>query len=207
MNGGYTVIDRMRRGKRVFVHGGRHLALALTNHRDLARAFVGLMGNPHAIGEPSTSTNDESLTWNRIYQILAQAAGAEAHLVHASSEWIAAWFAGYNSRWGDGIVATRRTPWSRQQQDQALRPRLGGDHPLQRGCAARFMAWYDADPARRVVDPKLDDLFERMLAAYDASLPPVERGVHMGRIIILWRRRDRRHSGRAPGGARATRLC
>ncbi|MEO6393038.1 MAG: NAD-dependent epimerase/dehydratase family protein [Pyrinomonadaceae bacterium] len=50
LKGGYTAIDRMRRGKKVIVHGDGSSLWVLTNHRDFATGFVGLLGNPAAEG-------------------------------------------------------------------------------------------------------------------------------------------------------------
>ena len=65
-NGGYTVVDRMRKGKPVIVHGDGTSLWVLTHHRDFAKAFVGLLGNNHAIGDAFHITSDELLTWNQI---------------------------------------------------------------------------------------------------------------------------------------------
>ena len=81
-HGGYTVIDRMRKGKPVIVHGDGTSLWVLTHHRDFAKAFVALLGNNHAIGDTFHITSDELLTWNQIFQICGQAAGAEPQLVH-----------------------------------------------------------------------------------------------------------------------------
>ena len=48
MDGGYTVVNRMRQGKKVIVHGDGTSLWVLTHHRDFAKGFVGLLGNPHA---------------------------------------------------------------------------------------------------------------------------------------------------------------
>src|SRR5580704_13980844 len=42
---GWTVVDRMRRGKPVIVHGDGTSLWVLTHHADYARAFVPLLGN------------------------------------------------------------------------------------------------------------------------------------------------------------------
>ncbi len=81
---GYTDIDRMRRGDPVVVHGDGTSLWVLTHHLDFARAFVGLLGNPKAIGECFHITSDLLLTWNEIYETLARAAGCEAQLVHVA---------------------------------------------------------------------------------------------------------------------------
>ena len=90
MDGGYTAVKRMRQGKPVIVHGDGTSLWVLTHHQDFARGFVGLLGRPEAIGETYQITSDEWLTWNRIFEMVAAAAGVEAKIVHVPSEVIAA---------------------------------------------------------------------------------------------------------------------
>ena len=87
--GGYTVVDRMRRGKPVIVHGDGTSLWVLTHHRDFAKGFVGLLGNRQATGQAFHITSDEWLTWNQIYEIVAQAAGTTVRMVHIPSDVIA----------------------------------------------------------------------------------------------------------------------
>ena len=42
--------------------------------------------------------------------------------------------------------------------------------PFSRG-AAEIMAWHDADPARQVVNEKLDASMDRIVAAYQTAWP------------------------------------
>lgn len=62
----------------------------MTHNSDFAKGFVGLMANPHAIGEAFQITNDETLTWNQIYQTIAGVLGVKLRAVHVSSEFLAA---------------------------------------------------------------------------------------------------------------------
>ena len=63
----------------------------MTHSSDLAKALVGLLGLPHAVGDSFTITSEEYLPWNTIYQMFADAAGAPPPgLVHIASETIAA---------------------------------------------------------------------------------------------------------------------
>ena len=78
LKGRFTVIDRMRKGKKVIVHGDGTSLWTLTHHTDFAKGFVGLLGNSHAVGEAFQITSDEVLTWNQIYELAAQAAGTTA---------------------------------------------------------------------------------------------------------------------------------
>jgi len=83
MVGGWTDIHRMRSGLPVMVHGDGTSLWTLTHSRDFAKAFVGLLGRPQAVGESYTITSDEYLPWNQIYRLFARAAGTpEPDLVH-----------------------------------------------------------------------------------------------------------------------------
>lgn len=167
IHGGYTMIDRMRKGKKVIVHGDGTSLWTLTHHRDFAGAFVGVLGNPHAIGEAYHITSDEILTWNQIYWLMARAAKTEARLVHVPSDLIAA----FDPEWGDGLLGDKAHSMI---FDNTKIKRLVSDFaatiPFARG-AEEIMAWFDADPARRVIDEKLDRVIDQIIAAYEAAWP------------------------------------
>ncbi len=92
-NGSFSVIDRIRRGKKVIVQGDGSSLWTLTHNTDFAKAFFGLMGNAHAIGEAYHITSDESLTWNQIYGIIGTALGVETDIVHIPSDVLASLYA------------------------------------------------------------------------------------------------------------------
>lgn len=73
--GSWQVVKRMLEGKPVIVHGDGTSLWTMTHNTDFAKGFIGLMGNAHAIGEAFQITSDESLTWNQIYQAIADALG------------------------------------------------------------------------------------------------------------------------------------
>jgi len=83
--GSWQVLKRMLDGKPVIIHGDGTSLWTLTHNSDFARAFVRIMGNIHAIGEAINITSDESLTWNQIYQIIADALNVELKAVFISS--------------------------------------------------------------------------------------------------------------------------
>ena len=45
MQGGYTILDRMKRGQKVIVHGDGTSLWTLTHHADFAKGFVPLLAN------------------------------------------------------------------------------------------------------------------------------------------------------------------
>ena len=89
-NGSYSVIKRMKEGKPVIIHGDGTSLWTITHNSDFAKAFVGLLGNVHAIGEAVQITSDESVTWNQLYQIIADTLGVKLNAVHVSSEFLTA---------------------------------------------------------------------------------------------------------------------
>ena len=86
--GSYSVIKRMLEGKPVIIHGDGASLWTITHNSDFAKGFVGLMGNIHAIGEAVQITSDESVTWNQIYQIIADALHVKLNAVHVASEFL-----------------------------------------------------------------------------------------------------------------------
>ncbi|WP_124101137.1 SDR family oxidoreductase [Ruminococcus sp. Marseille-P6503] len=89
-NGGsWQVIKRMLEGKRIIVHGDGSSLWTMTHCDDFARAFVGLIGNIHAVGESVQITSDETLTWNQIYKAAADALGVEYRPYYVPSDFLA----------------------------------------------------------------------------------------------------------------------
>lgn len=88
-NGSFQVLKRMMEGKPVIIHGDGTSLWTMTHNSDFAIGYVGLMGNPHAIGEVFHITNDETLTWNQIYQAIADALGVELKPYYVTSRFLA----------------------------------------------------------------------------------------------------------------------
>ena len=86
---GWSVVKRMLEGKPVIIPGDGTSLWVLTHSSDFAKGFVGLLGNIHAIGETYHITTDELVTWNQVYQVVADTLGVMANFVHVSSEFLA----------------------------------------------------------------------------------------------------------------------
>lgn len=87
--GSWSVLARMLAGKSVIIPGDGTSLWTCTHARDFAVGFVGLMGNPHAIGTAVHITSDEVMTWNMIYQTIADALGVELKGAHVASDFLA----------------------------------------------------------------------------------------------------------------------
>ncbi|WP_394553864.1 SDR family oxidoreductase [Agromyces sp. MMS24-JH15] len=164
--GHWTDLARLRAGKPVVVHGDGTSLWTLTHARDFAVAFVGLLGNPAAIGESFHITGDHAPTWNQVYGWLADALGVEADLVHVASETIAA----VRPEWGPGLVGDKaHSVVFDNAKVRALVPEFRTTVTFDEG-AREIVEWYDAHPEAQVVDAEADAAFDR-LVAHARSVP------------------------------------
>ncbi len=161
LDGGWTVIDRMRRGRPIVIHGDGTSFWTLTHQADFARAFVGLLGNPQVIGENVHITSDEALTWDAIAQSLARAAGAGVpDIVHVASARIVREI----PQWEGPLIGDKS--YSLVFDNAKIRrlvPGWAAEIPFWRG-AQEIVDWYDAHPEQKVVDPELDRALDRLAA-------------------------------------------
>jgi nucleoside-diphosphate-sugar epimerase len=166
MHGGYTVVDRMRKGKKVVVHGDGTSLWVLTHHADFAKGFIGLLGNSHAIGEAFQITSDELINWNQIHEIVALAAGTKAQIVHIPSDVISR----FDAEWGAGLLGDKaQSMIFDNSKIKRTVPGFSASIPFSQG-AREIMVWFDADTSRRIVDEKLDALMDIMIARYGSLL-------------------------------------
>jgi len=168
-DGGYTTVARMRAGKPVVVHGDGSSLWTMTHHRDFAVGFLGLLGNPHAIGQSFHITSDECLSWNQIYTIVGQAAGVEPQLVHVPSELIAR----YDPEWGASLLGDKaHSTIFDNRKIRQLVPEFRPAIPFWLG-AREIIAWYDEDHSRQVVNSQVDGLQDQLIDAMKRALPKI----------------------------------
>lgn len=161
MVGGWTDIHRMRSGLPVMVHGDGTSLWTLTHSQDFAKAFVGLLGRPQAVGESYTITSDEYLPWNQIYQLFARAAGVpDPELVHVSSETIAA----HSAELGANLLGDRsHSVVFDNTKIKSLVPGYHATIPFADG-ARQIVQWFDTNPRLQTVDQDYMALSDRLIA-------------------------------------------
>lgn len=170
MHGQYTILHRMRAGKKVIVHGDGASLWTLTHHRDFAKGFVGLLGLPQAIGETFHITSDEVLTWNQIFEIVAHAAGVQPRIVHIPSEFIAA----FDPDWGASLLGDKtHSMIFDNTKIKRFVPDYVATIPFARG-AEEVVNWFDANPAKKVVNEETDRLIDKIIAAYELAWPSTQ---------------------------------
>lgn len=156
----YTAVARMKQGKPVVVQGDGTSVWTLTHAEDFARGFIGLLGNPRAIGEDFHITSDEFLTWDTIYQLTAAAVGAEAKLIHVTSDRICQLDPQYTGTLlGDKSVSAIFD----NSKIKRLVPEFQAQIPYREGIR-RTIAWFEADQRRQWIDPQTDAFIERLIS-------------------------------------------
>ncbi len=161
-DGGWTIVERMRRGQPVVVHGDGTSLWTLTHHSDFARGLVPLLGHPRTFGEAFQITSDDVLTWDQIANALAAAAGTTAQIVHVPSDAIAATHQG----WGDGLLGDKAhsAVFDNSKLRQVV-PDYVAAIPFETG-AREIIAWYDEDPARRRIDETINEAMNTLITRY-----------------------------------------
>jgi nucleoside-diphosphate-sugar epimerase len=160
--GGWTQIDRMRRGKPVVVHGDGTSLWTLTHSSDFAVGFLGLLGDRRTHGHAFHITSDDVFSWNQIYAILAAAAGApKPEIVHLPSATIAQ----ADRDWGDALLGDMAH--SLVFDNTKIRQLVPGfiTRTSFPNAAREIAEWFDADPARQRVDARLDGVIDGLLQA------------------------------------------
>jgi nucleoside-diphosphate-sugar epimerase len=160
--GCYTLAERLIKGRQIIVHGDGSSLWVVTHADDFARGFLGLLGNERALGHAFHITSDEVLTWDHIYQTIAEALGVEAKIVHIPSDFIARvapQMAG--NLFGDKM-------WSVVFDNSKIKKFVSGFQatiPFRDGIR-RTVAWFAADEKRRRIDEAVHTEMDLILKAY-----------------------------------------
>ena len=159
--GGWTVLERIRSGRPIVVHGDGTSLWTLTHHTDFARGFVPLLGNTRVLGEAFHITSDEVLSWNQIAGMLAAALRTTPRIVHVPSDEIAT----TDHEWGASLLGDKaHSMVFDNSKIRSVSPGFVATIPYERG-AREVVDWFTADPARQQVnlahDAQLDRLVER----------------------------------------------
>lgn len=161
----FTLIDRIRRGGEMVVHGDGTALWTVTHAEDFAKGLNGLFGNSNALGHAFHITSDEVLTWNQLYTTIAQAAGVEPKLVHIPSEFLAA----LNDRERGNLLGDKaHSAIFDNSKIKRFVPGFQATIPFHIG-VRRILAWFEADPARQRIVHEVNQTMDRYIAAWRAA--------------------------------------
>jgi nucleoside-diphosphate-sugar epimerase len=158
----FTIVERIRKGLPIIVHGDGTSLWAVTHAEDFAVGFLGLLGHPGALGQAFHITSDERLTWNNIYQAIGAAAGVEPKIVHIASDFIVK-VAPENL---GSLIGDKS--WSVIFDNSKIKsyvPEYQAVIPFHQGIK-RTLAQFESNPHRMQINPADHSEIERILKAY-----------------------------------------
>lgn len=159
----FTIVERMRKGKKIIVHGDGTSLWTVTHARDFAKGLVGLLGHQQAIGHAFHITSDEILTWDQIYQALADAAGVQANIVHIASDFIVKhWPEKEGTLLGDKAVSVIFD----NSKIKRFIPGFQATIPFSNGIR-ETLQWFEADAERRVINADSDQRMDALIERYE----------------------------------------
>lgn len=163
----YTLIERMKQGKKIIIPGDGTSLWVFTWNDDFAVGFLGLFGRKDAIGEAFQITSDEVLTWNQAYEEVGRALGVELDIVHIASDLIAKYDVhALGSLIGDKVNSAVFD----NSKIRHFVPEFDCKVPWVEGIR-RSLAWFEADPSRQTIDEGANQLWNRIIAAYEKAYP------------------------------------
>jgi nucleoside-diphosphate-sugar epimerase len=161
----WTVIERMKRGKKIIVPGDGTSLWVLTWNADFAKGLVGLLGNENAIGEAFQITSDEVLSWDQIHLEAYQALGLSPNVVHIPSDFIA--------RFDDHALGSLIGDKSNSVVfDNGKIKRFVPGFKCEVNWAEglrRSLAWFEAHPEFQTLDDGANAKWDRIIAAYESA--------------------------------------
>jgi nucleoside-diphosphate-sugar epimerase len=165
----FTIVERMRRGGTVIIHGDGTSLWTITHSQDFAKGFVGLMGNMQSIGHSFHITSDELLNWNQIYQAVAEAAGVDLKALHISTDFICREADKIGQEWMRGNLLGDKANSAIFDNTKIKRfvPDYVATIPFREGIK-KTVAWFDAHPERIRIDDENNRLMDAILAAYSS---------------------------------------
>ena len=167
--GFYQVIKRILEEKPVIIQGDGSSLWTVTWNDDFATGYIGLMGNPHAIGEAFHITSDESLTWDQIYQTIADTLGKPLHAYHVSSEFLSAAGDKYGFDFEGSLTGDKSVSvvFDNSKLKRAV-PSMATNTCFAEGVKIALDNVI-SKPELRVEDPEFDAWCDRVIAALDKA--------------------------------------
>lgn len=163
--GGYTVLNRIKHGEEIIIHDDGSTLWTLTNAKDFAEGFIGLLGNSKTIGEAYHITSDETLTWNQIAEIIAREAGCELKIAYLPAEFISK----YDSEWGYNLIGDKGydTVFD-NSKIKSIIPNFKASIPYSEG-VKEVIEWY-AHAENQIVNAELNSVMDKMIGNFKSSV-------------------------------------
>ncbi len=164
----YTIVERIKKGKKIIVHGDGTSLFTITHADDFAKGFLGLLGHQQAIGESFHITSDEILTWNQIHEALAEAVGHEAKIVHIPSDVLAE----FDEELRGSLIGDKATSAIFDNTKiKRFVPDFTATIPFKLGIR-KTIDWFEADSARQIVRKETNAWMDKIISRYEKIFNP-----------------------------------
>jgi nucleoside-diphosphate-sugar epimerase len=168
--GGRTLIlDRIRRGLPIVVHGDGQSLWVCCHAQDVARTFATAAGADHTFGKCYHTAGEEWLTWNEYYRQIAEALGAPPpNLVHIPTVFL------YKVNPARGGLTYTNTQFNNIFDNNAARLDLDFQYTIDWKTGVQRMAtWLDAHDA--VAKAESDPFDDRLINAWQRLSETIEK--------------------------------
>lgn len=158
----YTIVDRIKKGEKIIVHGDGTSLWTLTHADDFALGFIGLIGNYKTIGHAFHITSDEVLTWDQIHFLLAEAVGKEPDIIHIPSDFIVKCEPSLT-----GSLLGDKT-WNAIFDNSKIKkfcPDFVARIPFREGIK-KTIQWFEEKPERKIIRKETNDMIDRIIQCY-----------------------------------------
>jgi len=162
----YTLIDRMKKGQKIIVHGDGTSLWTNTHADDFAVGFTGLIGHQQAIGHSFHITSDEMLTWDQIYTAVANATDVEPKIVHIPSDFLCR--INENLR-GELLGDKAYSVIFDNTKIKMFVPEYKAIIPFNEGIK-RTLSWFSEDPTRQIVKNETNQMMDKIINLYEKNL-------------------------------------
>jgi len=158
----FTLVDRIRQGKPIIVHGDGTSLWTITHSEDFAKGFVGLLGHQQAIGHSFHITSDEILCWNQIYEAIGIAAGKEPDMVHIPSDFIASYD---DFHTGNLLGDKAYSVIFDNSKIKSYVPDFKATIAFKVGIK-RAIEWFEEKPSRMTIKKETNEFIDKVIHAY-----------------------------------------
>ena len=155
--------------KPVIIQGDGSSLWTVTWNGDFAIGYTGLMGNRHAIGEAFNITSDETLTWNQIYQTIANALGKELKAYHVSTDFLIACGDKYGFDFEGSLLGDKSVcvVFDNSKLKRVV-PQMTTNVPFNQGVRIA-LEYVLSHPEYQVQDPEFDQWCDKVIAALEKA--------------------------------------
>lgn len=157
----FTIIDRMRKGMPIVIHGDGKTPWTITHSEDFAQGFLPLLGHHKALGEVFHITSDEHPTWVQIHQWMAEAAGVHADIRICPLDKMLA----IAPELTGTLLGDKAWPAIFDNTKiRSIAPQFKASIPFKEGIK-RTVRWFDENPSRQLIRKESNELMDSLMMA------------------------------------------